>query len=89
MLALATLARGVLARLASARGILATGGAVGLAGAIPAAFAGAVSGGAGGRRRRRRRRALSASDREDLLFLGTMMTKSGVERVAAVMIART
>ena len=41
------------------------------------------------RRRRRRRRALSASDREDLLFLGSLMSKAGVERVAAVMIART
>lgn len=85
MLALMALARQVVFRISSARGILATGAGVGLAGAIPALF----DGGGGGRRRRRRRRALSASDREDLLFLGSIMTKSGVERVAAVMIART
>lgn len=85
MIALLALARQVIFRVSSARGILATGGAVGLAGALPTLF----EGGGGGRRRRRRRRALSASDREDLLFLGSIMTKSGVERVAAVMIART
>lgn len=52
-------------------------------------FFGIGGGGGGPSRRRRRRRALSASDREDLLFLGSLMSKSGVERVAAVMIART
>jgi len=41
------------------------------------------------KRRRRRKRALTASDREDLLFLGSLMSKAGVERVAAVMISRT
>lgn len=85
MLALMALARQVVLRVSSARGILATGAGVGLAGAL-----GGLAGREDGvRRRRRRRRALSASDREDLLFLGSIMTKSGVERVAAVMIART
>lgn len=43
----------------------------------------------GGRpRRRRRRRALTQGDREDLLFLGSMLSKAGVERVAAVLVAR-
>lgn len=85
MVALLALARQVILRVSSARGILATGAGVGLAGALGSLGAG----GEGRRGRRRRRRALSASDREDLLFLGSIMTKSGVERVAAVMIART
>lgn len=67
-------------------------GAVVAAGSIEAGVAPGPGffgiGAGGGRRRRRRRRALSASDREDLLFLGSLMTKSGVERVAAVMISR-
>jgi len=39
------------------------------------------------KRRRRRRRALTQSDREDLMFMSTFMTKAGVERVAALMVA--
>lgn len=46
-------------------------------------------GGGRQRRRRRRRRALNAGDREDLLFLGSLMSRAGVERVAAVMISRS
>lgn len=45
-------------------------------------------GGGGGGRRRRRKRALTQGDREDLLFLSSMMTKAGVERVAAIMVGR-
>jgi len=60
-------------------GVLTSGGIPGLG--LP--FVG------GGRpRRRRRRRALTQGDREDLLFLGSMLSKAGVERVAAVMVAR-
>jgi len=45
-------------------------------------------GGGGGSRRRRRRRALTKSDMADLAFLGTVMSKSGVERIAALIVAK-
>lgn len=44
-------------------------------------------GGAEKKKRRRRRRALTASDREDLMFMASFMTKAGIERVAALMVS--
>lgn len=80
MIALLALARAALGVAVSRTGLAALGTA--------AALDIGPFGGGGPSRRRRRRKALSASDREDLLFLSSMMSKAGVERVAAVMIAR-
>ncbi len=53
-------------------------------------FLGGGGGGFLGRavtRRRRRKRALTASDREDLLFLSSMVTKEKLAAIAALMVA--
>jgi len=39
-------------------------------------------------KRRRRKRALNANDREDIAFMASFMTKAGLERAVAVMLAR-
>lgn len=85
MLALLALARAAIGIVGSRAGLTAIGTAAAL---DIGPFSGGGLFGGGSSRRRRRRRSLSASDREDLLFLSSMMTKSGLERVAAVMIAR-
>ena len=45
-------------------------------------------GGGGAPRRRRRKRALNANDREDIAFMASFMSKAGLERAVAVMLAR-
>ena len=40
------------------------------------------------KRRRRRKRALNANDREDIAFMASFMSKAGLERAVAVMLAR-
>lgn len=57
-------------------------GATGLASGLP--FVGGAA-----RRRRRRTRALTKSDMTDLAFLSSMMSKAGVERIAALMVAKS
>lgn len=44
-------------------------------------------GGNGKTRRRRRKRALTASDRDDIAFVASFMSKAGVERIVALMVA--
>lgn len=50
---------------------------------------GAALGGGGRSRKRRRTRALTKSDMTDLAFLSSMMSKAGVERIAALMVAKS
>lgn len=57
---------------------------------VDTGFLGFLGGGGGGRpRRRRRRRALTKSDMQDLAFLAGFLSKAGVERAAAIILART
>lgn len=76
-----------LARLA----VAAVGGKIGLSilgGAAALDIGPFADGGGGLPRRRRRKRALSSNDRQDIAFMAGFLTKAGLERAVAVMIAR-
>ena len=76
------------ALLALAARVLGSRAGLAIAGTAAALDIGPFGAGDDRPRRRRRKRALNSNDREDIAFMASFMTKAGLERAVAVMLAR-